>query len=164
MVWLMSAPSWTASKCCMMCFASTTVTIPSILVCLKRNSWPRNVCATGDGSAIPSMWWLWRHQDDCARRISEVAGKVHCTDSPSLSDGWWGRNKHPATNMSSRVSNKNKNGVCCVSMHTSCFDDNAVELLVCRLQPVEIVKTNNVIKLERRAGCQHEWMERSKIS
>mmetsp|Transcript_30604 Transcript_30604/g.94635 ORF Transcript_30604/g.94635 Transcript_30604/m.94635 type:complete len:293 (+) Transcript_30604:742-1620(+) len=49
-----SAPSgFSSSRCCSMCFASTTVTMPSRSAKHEISSSTKNVCATGAGSAMP---------------------------------------------------------------------------------------------------------------
>mmetsp|Transcript_31047 Transcript_31047/g.53427 ORF Transcript_31047/g.53427 Transcript_31047/m.53427 type:complete len:287 (+) Transcript_31047:46-906(+) len=51
-----SAPSGlTSSRCCSMCLASTSVTIPSSLKYSWMISSTKNVCAMGPGSAIPVL-------------------------------------------------------------------------------------------------------------
>mmetsp|Transcript_31446 Transcript_31446/g.98547 ORF Transcript_31446/g.98547 Transcript_31446/m.98547 type:complete len:227 (+) Transcript_31446:102-782(+) len=49
-----SAPSgFSSSRCCSMCFASTSVTIASSRACSLMDSSMKKVCATGPGSASP---------------------------------------------------------------------------------------------------------------
>mmetsp|Transcript_25251 Transcript_25251/g.58886 ORF Transcript_25251/g.58886 Transcript_25251/m.58886 type:complete len:257 (+) Transcript_25251:596-1366(+) len=49
-----SAPSgFSSSRCCSMCFASTSVTMPSSRANACTSSSTKKVCATGAGSAIP---------------------------------------------------------------------------------------------------------------